>query len=217
MLKLGLPEQPSLRIEYAYLLMARAAGIELTPFQLIGAGDRPHLLIRRFDWIGDQRLHLHSLSGLWHRPKAGMDYSDLFRAAVRLGQSRAAVVEIARRLLFNLYALNYDDHGRNHAFLYDRATSGWVLSPAFDLTYTPGTLSRGLTIAGEVRPSAETLVSFLGSVAISRVEAAKLCEEVLAATARWAEFAGKAGISASKGEEIGAALRQAVERIGRIV
>lgn len=216
LLKLGLRDQPSLRIEYAYLLMAQAAGIELTPFQLIGQGERPHLLIRRFDWAGDQRLHLHSLSGLWHRPKAGLDYSDLFRAAARLGQSRPAMVEIARRMLFNLYALNYDDHGRNHAFLYDRATSRWALSPAFDLTFTPGTLSRGLTIAGEVRPSAETLVSFLGSVAISRHEAAQLCEEVLAATARWAEFAGEARVSQSNGGEIAAALAQALERIGRI-
>ena len=32
---------PSLRVEYAYLLMARAAGIELTPFELIGEGERP--------------------------------------------------------------------------------------------------------------------------------------------------------------------------------
>jgi serine/threonine-protein kinase HipA len=217
LLKLGLPEQPSLRVEFAYLLMARAAGIELTPFQLIGEGEKPHLLIRRFDWVGDRRLHLHSLSGLWHRPKAGLDYSDLFRAAVRLGQARPAIVEIARRLLFNLYALNYDDHGRNHAFLYDRATSSWVLSSAFDLTYTPGTLSRGLTIAGEVRPSAETLVSFLASVAISRAEAAQLCEQVLVATARWAEFAGEAGVPRHKAEEIDAALRQAVERVGRIL
>jgi len=126
-------------------------------------------------------------------------------------------VEIARRLLFNLYALNCDDHGRNHAFLYDRATSRWVLSAAFDLTYAPGTLSRGLTIAGEVRPSAETLVSFLASVAIARTEVAQLCEQVLAATSRWTEFAGEAGVARPKAEEIDAALRQAVERIGRIL
>lgn len=216
LLKLGLPEQPSLRVEYAYLLMARAAGIELTPFQLIGDGERPHLLIRRLDWIGERRLHMHSLSGLWHRPKAGLDYSDLFRAAVRLGQPQATIVEIARRMLFNLYAANHDDHGRNHAFLYDPNKSAWSLSPAFDLTYAPGTLSRGLTIAGEVRPSADTLGSFLGSVAISRDDVARLTDEVLAAIARWPEFAAEAGTAATQVEEIGAAHRQLAERIGRI-
>ncbi|MEX2045114.1 MAG: HipA domain-containing protein, partial [Opitutus sp.] len=86
LLKLGLPEQPSsLRVEYAYLLMARAAGIDLPAFKLIGEDERPHLLIRRFDRVGGQELHLHSLAGLWHRPKSGLDYSDLFRAADRLG------------------------------------------------------------------------------------------------------------------------------------
>lgn len=217
LLKLGLPEQPSLRVEQAYLLMAQAAGIELPRFQLIGEGERPHLLIRRFDWVGERRLHLHSLSGLWHRPKAGLDYSDLFRAAVRLGQPQTAVIEIARRMLFNLYAVNQDDHGRNHAFLYDRVTSAWRLSPAFDLTYAPGTLSRGLTIAGEVRPAADTLVSFLSSVAIDRAALARLSDEVLTAIARWPEFAAEAGVSRAQTEEIGTAHRQMAERIGRIL
>jgi len=215
LLKLGLPEQPSLRVEYAYLLMARAAGIELMPFELIGEGERPHLLIRRFDWTNDRRLHLHSLSGLWHRPKAGLDYSDLFRAAVRLGQPQSVVVQVARRLLFNLYAGNYDDHGRNHAFLYDRSTRAWRLSPAFDLTYAPGTLSRGLTVAGEVRPDANTLASFLRTVAIAGPELAQLSDQVLSAIARWPKFATQAAIERERIVEIGVTHRQLLERIGR--
>jgi serine/threonine-protein kinase HipA len=216
LLKLGLPEHPSLRVEYAYLLMAQEAGIKLLPFQLIGGGERPHLLIRRFDWIGNRRLHLHSLSGLWHRAKAGLDYSDLFRAAVRLGQERTTIVEIARRMLFNLYALNLDDHGRNHAFLYDATSSSWSLSPAFDLTYSPGSLSRGLTIAGEVRPNADTLVSFLGSVSLSAAEVSQLIEEVRRALSRWEEFADQAEVPAGQRLEIAAAHRQLAERVGTV-
>ncbi|MEX2045115.1 MAG: HipA domain-containing protein, partial [Opitutus sp.] len=93
----------------------------------------------------------------------------------------ATVHEVARRMLFNLYAANHDDHGRNHAFLYDRETRAWRLSPAFDLTFTPGMLSRGLAIAGEVEPRAETLRSFLGIVAMSAAEIRALLDQVLRA------------------------------------
>lgn len=214
LLKLGLPEQPSLRIEYACLSMARAAGIELTPFRLVGEGERPHLLVRRFDWRSGRQLHLHSLSGLWHRPKAGLDYSDLFRAAVRLGLGKASIVQIARRMLFNLYSVNHDDHGRNHAFLYDARTRQWELSPAFDLTFAPGTLSRGLTVAGEVSPSSEVVSAFLESVALSRSEVAGLIDNVRAAVARWAEFADEAGVPPEQAATIAAAHRSAAARLG---
>ncbi len=214
LLKLGLPEQLSLRIEYACLSMARAAGIELTPFRLVGEGERPHLLVRRFDWRSGRQLHLHSLSGLWHRPKAGLDYSDLFRAAVRLGLGKATVVQIARRMLFNLYSVNHDDHGRNHAFLYDARTRQWELSPAFDLTFAPGTLSRGLTVAGEVSPSSEVVSAFLESVAISRSEVAGLIAGVRAAVARWTEFAEEAEVPSEQVATIAAAHRSAAARLG---
>jgi serine/threonine-protein kinase HipA len=215
LLKLGLAEQTvSLRVEYAYLLMAREAGIDLPPFQLIGEGERPHLLIRRFDWADGRRLHLHSLSGLWHRPKTGLDYSDLFRAAVRLGLPQATVHEIARRMLFNLCASNHDDHGRNHAFLYHPTTRQWRLSPAFDLTFTPGMLSRGLAIAGEVEPGAKTLRSFLGSVAMSTAEIRRLSDQVLGAIARWKRFAAAAGVDAATSAEIAATHRRVQRRMG---
>lgn len=215
LLKLGLPEQPSVRLEHAYLEMAREAGITVTPFRLVEGAARAHLLIGRFDWQEGRRLHLHSLSGLWHRPKAGLDYSDLFRAAVRLGQTKEVVVEIARRLLFNLYAANHDDHGRNHAFLYDRETARWQLAPAFDLTYSPGVLSRGLTIAGEVSPNVKTVESYLASATLDRSTFLGLCHQVLTAIDDWPKFAARAGVSETKREEVAATHRQVQQRVGR--
>ena len=214
LLKLGLAEQPSVTVEHAYLEMARAAGIDVRPFRLIEGAARAHLLIERFDWLEGRRLHLHSLSGLLHRPKAGLDYSDLIRTAARLVPSHETIAEIARRLLFNLYAANNDDHGRNHAFLYDRATSAWRLAPAFDLTYSPGVLSRGLTIAGEVSPDAATLVSFLESAALSEPKIRELCGQVLTAIADWPKFARRAGVSEAKTAEIAATHQWIASRIG---
>lgn len=125
-------------------------------------------------------------------------------------------MKIARRLLFNLYACNHDDHGRNHAFLYDRDTMQWSLSPAFDLTYAPGALSRGLTIAGEVRPSAPVLTGFLESVGIRGEEAAQLCDGVLRALGRWDPIACEAGVPEARRAEIAASHALVLERVGRI-
>jgi serine/threonine-protein kinase HipA len=216
-LKLDLPELPPLaKVEHVYLQLAAAAGIDVPRSQLIGPADRPHLLIDRFDWQEGRRLLLHSLSGIWHRPKAGLDYSDLFRAIARLGLPKPTIVQAARRLLFNLYAVNHDDHGRNHAFLYDDLTRTWKLSPAYDLTYTPGMLSRGLTIAGEVHPTIETVAAFLATVAIDRTETKALLDQVLLALATFPALARAVDLPAEKSAEIAAAHQSALVRSGRL-
>lgn len=72
----------------------------------------------------------------------------------------------------------------------------------------------GLSLAGEISPSSETLLSFLGSVALSRPEIANLVDDVRAALARWPEFADEAGVHSVQTAEIGAAHRVADERVG---
>ena len=211
--EVGAAGQISLRVESAYLLMAEAAGINLPPFQLIGGGDRPHLLIRRFDWFAGRRLHLHSVSGLWQRPKAGLDYSDLFRASSRLGLSQESIVEPPAGCSSTFMRLTMTITGRIMPF-YTIARPGSGSFPAFDLTYAPGMLSRGLTIAGEVEPGAETLVSFLGSVAMSVPSIVALADQVLAAIGRWPEFAAQAEVTAVQTADIAQAHRRLLTLIG---
>ncbi|HUP77425.1 MAG TPA: HipA domain-containing protein [Pirellula sp.] len=52
-------------IEYAYSLMARAAGLEMMPTQLFSAKKRLNYFgVKRFDRVFNNRVHMHSLSGL---------------------------------------------------------------------------------------------------------------------------------------------------------
>lgn len=44
--------------------------------------------------------------------------------------------EMYRRMCFNVYAHNRDDHSKNFSFLYDEGEKRWELSPAYDLTYS---------------------------------------------------------------------------------
>src|SRR5579863_6085816 len=54
-------------IEYAYALMAREAGIEMTESRLLEEGGRRHFMTRRFDRLsGGAKLHMQSLAALGH-------------------------------------------------------------------------------------------------------------------------------------------------------
>ena len=41
-----------------------------------------------------------------------------------------------RRMCFNIFAHNRDDHSKNFTYLYDEKKDKWHLSPAYDLTYS---------------------------------------------------------------------------------
>jgi len=126
------------RIEYAYSLMARAAGIEMSECQLLAEGPRRHFMTKRFDRspVG-QRHHVISLCALAHLDfnLVGTHSYDQYLQAVRaLGLGPDQIRQAYRRMLFNVMAVNCDDHTKNLAFLRPQQED-WVLAPAFDVTH----------------------------------------------------------------------------------
>ena len=63
--ELGKPKEFG-RIEYAYYLMAKAAGINMSECRLLQENGRAHFMTRRFDRVAGKRLHMQSLCGLAH-------------------------------------------------------------------------------------------------------------------------------------------------------
>jgi serine/threonine-protein kinase HipA len=125
------------RIEYAYHLMARAAGITMSPSRLLEEHGRAHFMTRRFDREGNAKHHVQTLCGLAHldyRQKATHDVSQLFLTIERLGLGYDAKEEAFRRIAFNVIAANCDDHPKNVSFLL-REGGAWELAPAYDVTY----------------------------------------------------------------------------------
>src|SRR5687768_11776497 len=64
--ELGAPDEtpkPYNRIEYAYSVMARAAGVEVPETRLVEERGLAHFMTRRFDRVEDRKIHLHSLGG----------------------------------------------------------------------------------------------------------------------------------------------------------
>lgn len=67
--ELGDPDptpQPYNRIEYAYGALARAAGVETAEQRLLEERGLAHFMTRRFDRLGNRRLHMHTLGGMEH-------------------------------------------------------------------------------------------------------------------------------------------------------
>jgi serine/threonine-protein kinase HipA len=193
------------RAELAYLQMAARAGIAIPNARILtDEQGHDHLLVERFDVMPDGRKrHLHSLAGLLHRHRGLLDYADLMQACARLGCARSNLLAIADRLLFNLQAGNQDDHGKNHAFLYDEDARAWVLAPAFDLTHSPG-MDRGMKIAGEVVPQWSRLRQWLLDAGIAPEEVDAASSRINAAITAWPEIAASCGVPASQVAEIAA-------------
>jgi serine/threonine-protein kinase HipA len=190
-------------VEYAYALMAQAAGIEMTECRLLEEGGRRHFMTRRFDRPGgDVKLHLQSLGGVAHfdyNHAGAHSYEQALLTIRRLGLSMAAVDQQFRRMVFNIVARNQDDHVKNIAFLMD-PSGQWALAPAFDMThaYAPHgvwTNRHQMSVNGKLEGvTRDDLRACAAGVPMQRGRADELTDEVCDTVRRWREFADAAGV-----------------------
>jgi serine/threonine-protein kinase HipA len=193
------------RVEYAYSLMARAAGIDLPPTRLVSAGRRLHFAAKRFDREGSERIHCHTFARMVQTPGADLDYETLLRITAAVTKDHREVVRGFRRAVFNVLARNDDDHGRNHAFqLRDRE---WTLTPAYDVTFRR-LHERGLAVCGERRSVGSAQLQTLATrTDIDRATVAEIFDQVRNAISRWRKWADEAEVPATIRADIERALR----------
>lgn len=127
-------------MEYDYSLCAKECGITMTETRLFTSEQcGGYFGTKRFDRVGLQKKRVHMLTAaalleLDYR-EPNLDYHDLMKLTKILTRdSKEAVAEMFRRMCFNVFAHNLDDHSKNFAFLY--GDDGWRLAPAYDLTHS---------------------------------------------------------------------------------
>jgi serine/threonine-protein kinase HipA len=131
------------RVEMAYHLMAKDAGIEMTDCRLLEEKGRAHFMTQRFDRKpGNIKVHMQSFFAMQHFDFNDINsfaYEQLFETMRALGLPYPQAEQLFRRMVFNVLARNCDDHTKNFAFLMTE-DGNWRLSPAFDLchSYRPG-------------------------------------------------------------------------------
>lgn len=129
--------------EYDYAQCARACGIEMSEVRLFSSGRcAGYFGTKRFDRVvhggGAERLHMISAAGLLetsHR-LPNLDYDILMRLTMKLTESPEECKKLYKLMCFNVYAHNRDDHSKNFSYIYRENEARWVLSPAYDLTYS---------------------------------------------------------------------------------
>lgn len=124
-------------IEYAYYKMALKAGIVMNECKLLEEGNRKHFMTKRFDRVNGKKLHMQSLGAISHIDynEPGLcSYEMAALTARRLGLPSSDIEQFYRRMIFNVLAVNQDDHVKNISYLMDR-NGIWTLSPAYDVTF----------------------------------------------------------------------------------
>ncbi|MFP3489917.1 HipA domain-containing protein, partial [Staphylococcus sp. SIMBA_130] len=87
-------------IEYAYHLMAKAAGIEMSECRLLEENGRAHFMTKRFDRVGGRKLHMLSLCGMAHydfNMPGAHSYEQAFAAMRKLALSKLEAEQQFRR------------------------------------------------------------------------------------------------------------------------
>jgi len=187
------------RIEYAYSLMAKAAGVDMMKTELLEERGLAHFMTLRFDREGKRKLHNHSLCGLAHADYnlAGAWSYDLYFSAVRQLQLGQTALDAAfRRMVFNVIASNRDDHTKNLGFLMIEP-GNWKLAPAYDMTYAHGanwTSNHQMRVNNKIDG-----ITYADMREVADREGIKKSDEIIdkvdIAVRRWREFARKAKLS----------------------
>ena len=201
------------RIEYAYYLMAKAAGIAMEESRLLEENGRAHFMTRRFDRNGGNKLHMQTLCGIAHydfNMAGAYSYEQAFTVMRRLRLSKAEATEQFRRMVFNVIARDQDDHTKNIAYLMG-PDGQWRLSPAYDVIYSHNpagqwTSQHQMSLnRNRDHFSRQDLVTVGESISLTRTD--QVIDEVYAAVERWPEFAGQAGVNDKTIKEISASHR----------
>jgi len=196
------------RVEYAYYLMAKAAGIQMMKSQLLEENGRAHFMTQRFDRVNGEKLHMQSLCAIAHydfnMPGAyGYEQAIMIMRQMRL--SKKEQLELFRRMVFNVVARNQDDHTKNIAFLMN-PKGKWSLSPAFDMTYSHNpkgqwTSQHQMSVNGK-RDNFKR-EDLLAVAHVSDLKHAdKVIDEVLNAVNNWADYADNAVLDETRMQAI---------------
>ena len=132
------------KMEYDYSLCAKACGIVMSETRLFSSDIcLGYFGTKRFDRRIEKneikRAHMLTAAALleldFNQPS--LDYHELMKLTKILTRDCTEDVEnMYRRMCFNVFAHNRDDHSKNFTYIYNEKDDMWRLSPAYDLTYS---------------------------------------------------------------------------------
>lgn len=196
------------RVEMAYYLMAKDAGINMMPCQLLEENGRAHFMTKRFDRDINIKHHVQTFCAVKHydfNEVNSFSYEQLFQTMRELRLPYTDAEELFRRMVFNVLARNCDDHTKNFAFLLKQG-GAWELAPAYDIchAYRPGSIwvsQHALSVNGKRQNiSIEDFLSVAKSMNIKNAK--KIIQQVANAVSKWESYAKEVQVDSEKREGI---------------
>ena len=165
-------------------------------------------LIKRFDRIGSKRVHFASVMTLLGKTDGasaddGSSYLDIVAFIKSYGaQPKNDLIELWKRIVFNMAVTNTDDHLRNHAFIL--TDKGWILSPLYDVNPVPYGDELSLNVDAEDNSiSIELAVQTAVRFGISKSDAEIYVENILKIVRdNWEKLAIEYGLTRRQIEEM---------------
>ncbi len=189
--------------------MALDAGIEMSDSKVFTSetGDS-YFGTKRFDRIGNNKLHMLSAAGLLHDDyeHSTLDYGNLIFQSKKLTNNAQAAQQMFRRAVFNILSHNRDDHSKNFAFLMD-ADGIWSLAPAYDLTFSSSSQGYHSTACSGnyIDPGSKELLELANELSISKAKTS--IDEVKRIIDNWRMYAESSGVSESSVNSIEKSLK----------
>jgi len=182
--------------------LARMCGLnvpesKLEKFSKLGST----FLVKRFDRDGEKRIHFASAMTLLGKidgasAEDGTSYLDIAGFIKSFGANpKLDLVELWKRIVFNMAVTNTDDHLRNHAFIL--TNKGWILSPLYDVNPVPYGDELSLLVDSEDNSiSVDLAIRTAPRFGINEKEAAIQSEVILTIVRdNWEQLAKKYGLS----------------------
>ncbi len=172
--------------EYDYALCAQACGLNMEEVRLFPSKKtKGYFGTKRFDRRrkGEEgKVHMVSAAGLLetsHRIP-NLDYDILMKLTLQLTRSMEECEKLYRLMCFNVFAHNRDDHSKNFTYLYEEKAQRWILSPAYDLTYSSSLGGEhATTVNGNgVNPGMEDILAVAEKIGLNVAKSQKTANEI---------------------------------------
>lgn len=197
------------RIEYAYYKMATACGIEMMESRLMEEHGRAHFMTCRFERLpGNEKLHMQTLCGIAHydyNQPTTYSYEQAFQVMRNLRLEHKEAEQLFRRMVFNVIAINNDDHTKNISFLMNKE-GNWKLSPAYDVSYAFDPTNfwlaqHQLSINGKRKNiGVDDMLTIAKEISLRKGK--DIIKEIATGISGWPGFADEAGIPKKQMEAI---------------
>jgi serine/threonine-protein kinase HipA len=177
------------------------------------AGNYHTFLVKRFDRIGNERIHFASAMTMLgytdnRDSHAGASYLEVVEFLNKQGaRVKEDLEELWKRIVFSIAVSNTDDHLRNHGFILTE--TGWILSPAFDIN--PNETGTGLSLnISETDNSLnyELALEVSEYFRLDKAKAEKIVKDVKTVISHWQRVADKYSIPKSEQLLIAKAFRE---------